>query len=46
MKRNFITTLLLAVCCLLTFSSFAQNYHMTTHTKKKDALTGLFPKIN
>ena len=26
MKRNFIATLLLAVCCLLTFSSFAQNY--------------------
>jgi len=31
MKRNFITTLLLAVCCLLAFSSFAQNYHKETY---------------
>ncbi len=31
MKRNFIATLLLAVCCLLTFSSFAQNYHKETY---------------
>ena len=31
MKRNFIATLLLAACCLLTFSSFAQNYHKETY---------------
>ena len=31
MKRNILTTLLLAVCCLLTFSSFAQNYHKETY---------------
>ena len=31
MKRNFIATLLLAVCCLLTFSSFAQNYQKETY---------------
>ena len=31
MKRNPIATLLLAVCCLLTFSSFAQNYHKETY---------------
>jgi len=31
MKRNFIATLLLTVFCLLTFSSFAQNYHKETY---------------
>ena len=31
MKRNILTTLLLAACCLLTFSSFAQNYHKETY---------------
>ncbi|MDY6325945.1 MAG: pitrilysin family protein, partial [Bacteroidales bacterium] len=31
MKRNIITTLLLAVICLLTFSSNAQNYHKETY---------------
>jgi len=31
MKRNFIATLLLAVFCLLTFSTFAQNYHKETY---------------
>ena len=31
MKRNLIATLLLAACCLLTFSSFAQNYHKETY---------------
>lgn len=31
MKRNLFSTLLLTVCCLLTFSSFAQNYHKETY---------------
>ena len=31
MKRNLFSTLLLMVCCLLTFSSFAQNYHKETY---------------
>ncbi len=31
MRRNLITTLLLAVFCLLTFSSNAQNYHKETY---------------
>lgn len=31
MKRNFIATLLLAVFSLLTFSTFAQNYHKETY---------------
>ena len=31
MKRNLITTLLLAVFSLLTFSTFAQNYHKETY---------------
>ena len=31
MKRNILTTLLLAACCLLTFSTFAQNYHKETY---------------
>ena len=31
MRRNLITSLLLAVCCLLTVSSFAQNYHKETY---------------
>ena len=31
MKRNLIATLLLAVFSLLTFSTFAQNYHKETY---------------
>ena len=31
MKRSLFTTLLLAVCCLLTFSLNAQNYHKETY---------------
>ena len=31
MKRNLITSLLLAVCCLLISSTFAQNYHKETY---------------
>jgi len=31
MKRNFIATMLLSVFCLLTFSTFAQNYHKETY---------------
>jgi predicted Zn-dependent peptidase len=31
MKRNLFTTLLLAVCCLLTLSLNAQNYHKETY---------------
>jgi predicted Zn-dependent peptidase len=31
MKRNIFTTLLLAVCCLLTLSLNAQNYHKETY---------------
>jgi len=31
MRRNFIATLLLAVFSLLTFSTFAQNYHKETY---------------